>query len=350
MGILLAGILLSIGLELVLPFIPLSWHRTRLYIAVMAVITLIGSAFLLLARGVSVDSVLLILLVPYRCLNIYRSIRARMHARYLQKVTLRTSVWLISAQAVLGLALVLGHYVHISVGPALIVLGALQIAGALYALRHLRQYVLRAKVRSDSTQIYTRPTVSVLIPARNETDSLEQCLQAVVASDYPKLEILVLDDCSQTPRTPEIIRSFAHDGVRFIQNDEPNDVWLSKNQAYHKLAAVSSGEVLLFLGVDVRVRPDTISRLVRRLVGENYEMLSVMPYVNKPAHQLGLIQPLRYFIELCLPPQLLGSPAVLSTCWAIRREALQRLGGFEAVRRQVIPEAYFARQLSGSDE
>ena len=41
------------------------------------------------------------------------------------------------------------------------------------------------------------PSISVLIPARNETEELHACLDALVASDYPKLEILVLDDCSQ---------------------------------------------------------------------------------------------------------------------------------------------------------
>ena len=51
-----------------------------------------------------------------------------------------------------------------------------------------------------------------------------------IASDYPKLEIIVLDDCSQD-RTAEIIRNFAHDGVRFIQSEDNKDNWLDKNKA-----------------------------------------------------------------------------------------------------------------------
>jgi len=70
--------------------------------------------------------------------------------------------------------------------------------------------------------------------------------------DYPKLEIIVLDDCSQNKHTPEIIRSFAHDGVRFIQGEHPKPTWLAKNQAYDRLAQESSGEFILFCGVDVR--------------------------------------------------------------------------------------------------
>ena len=59
------------------------------------------------------------------------------------------------------------------------------------------------------------PTVSVCIPARNEMHALEQCLEYILASDYGKLEVLVLDD-SSSDQTPHIIRSFAHAGVRFI--------------------------------------------------------------------------------------------------------------------------------------
>src|SRR6185369_13096540 len=60
------------------------------------------------------------------------------------------------------------------------------------------------------------PTVSVCIPARNEDRVLTDCLAAVLASDYPKLEVIVLDDCSQD-KTAQVVRQFAHGGVQFIQ-------------------------------------------------------------------------------------------------------------------------------------
>jgi hypothetical protein len=59
-----------------------------------------------------------------------------------------------------------------------------------------------------------------------------------------------------------------------------------------------------------------------------------------------LIQPARYAWELALPRRLLTRPPVLSTCWLIRREALEKAGGFEAVSRKAVPESYFARFTS----
>ena len=66
------------------------------------------------------------------------------------------------------------------------------------------------------------PTVSVCISARNETHAMTQCLERIVASDYPKLEVIVLDDGSRD-NTSLLIKSFAHAGVRFIEGSSLPD-------------------------------------------------------------------------------------------------------------------------------
>ncbi len=78
------------------------------------------------------------------------------------------------------------------------------------------------------------PTVSVLIPARNETVNLEECLSSLLLSDYPKLEIIVLDDCSVSKHTSDIIKNYAHAGVRFLAGNVPSNDWLAKNYAYQQ--------------------------------------------------------------------------------------------------------------------
>src|SRR5574341_2126481 len=49
------------------------------------------------------------------------------------------------------------------------------------------------------------PLISVCIPARNEERNIRACVEAMLAQDYPNLEVIVLDDCS-TDATPEILR------------------------------------------------------------------------------------------------------------------------------------------------
>lgn len=196
------------------------------------------------------------------------------------------------------------------------------------------------------------PTLTVAIPARNETDDLQTLLDSLVASTYPKLEILVLDDCSTLKRTPEIIRSFAHEGVRFLQGEPPKDGWLAKNQAYQQLLEAANGELVLFCGADVQFEPQTLKNLVMMMLEKKKSMMSVMPRNILPRFlqlDASLIQPMRYAWEVALPRKLFNRPPVLSTCWIARRDILLASGGFSAVSRSIVPESYFARQTVPHD-
>jgi len=59
-------------------------------------------------------------------------------------------------------------------------------------------------IRRSTPKLLSRekPLVSVLVPARNEEHNIQKCLRSLFAQDYPRLEILVWDDCS-TDRTRE---------------------------------------------------------------------------------------------------------------------------------------------------
>jgi hypothetical protein len=235
----------------------------------------------------------------------------------------------------------------------LAILAAAQFFGALVLLRSSLHTWRHTQPTASREPLADRelPSLSVLVPARNETDALERCLEQLIASDYPKLEIIVFDDNSANRRTPEIIRGFAHNGVRFIAGEEPDETrWLPKNNAYERLSQEASSELLLFCGVDALFQPASLRRLVEILQARRKDMLSVLPEKDQSVHSgVSLLQPMRYYWELCLPRRFFKRPPVLSTCWLIRRSALTRAGGFASVSRSVTPESYFARQAVVTD-
>lgn len=293
----------------------------------------------------------LVLLLPvvaaFRIFNWLRIAEGRMHEHYMRRATLRSSLvlgflQLITLMPVAGLgvrgSLLIGILVSVQLLVSSVVF--LTVARNLFKMKHRPA----GKHYADKEL----PTVSVAIPARNETTDLEDCLRTVLASNYPKLEVLVLDDCSHD-KTSEIIKSFAHDGVRFVKGYEPGRSWLAKNQAYEKLADEASGELVLFCGVDVRFGPEAIRSLVTTLLNRKKDMISVMPKRLHGDFLAAFIQPMRYWWELALPRRYFNRPAVLSTCWIIRRKKLKSLGGLEAVQNSIIPEGYFARELVKSD-
>jgi chlorobactene glucosyltransferase len=191
------------------------------------------------------------------------------------------------------------------------------------------------------------PTVSVCIPARNEDHALADCLTSVLASDYPKLEILVLDDCSQDT-TSTIIKSFAHDGVRFIQGDAPVAGWLGKNQAMATLAQQASGEYLLFMDVDTHIGPQSISQLAQYMLANKLDMVSVLPQNRLGIHNSTLFGTLEYFWRQVLPLTNKRLP-VSSKAWMITAASLQHLGGFASVSRKIVPEESFAVRTAARD-
>ena len=184
------------------------------------------------------------------------------------------------------------------------------------------------------------PTVSVCIPARDEMHAMTQCLERVVASTYPKLEIIVLDDASQD-NTSILIKSFAHSGVRFVEGSPLPDGWLGKTHAEHELLREASGELILFLDVDTHIRSQTIDTLVALMIAENAEMVSVLPTRDDIWRTSILFATLRYFWTIILHRATL--PAVASSAWMVRRDYLKKeFSDLETLRLAVEPERLVA--------
>ncbi len=191
------------------------------------------------------------------------------------------------------------------------------------------------------------PTVSVCIPARNEMHALEQCLEYILASDYEKLEILVLDD-SSNDNTPHIIRSFAHSGVRFIPGKPLPKGWLGKNHALATLADAASGEYVLFLDVDAHISVKSISRLVAKAELTGVDMISVMPRRDDMYHASAIFGTARHMWELVWARK--SSPPSSSTFWLIKRDVLNELNTrLSDYGTSVRPDHHIARQLRRRD-
>lgn len=329
---------------------PIAWLRK--IVASAAVILGAFAAGVLAVSWFNVFTVLIAFLSLYRALNMLRVVQQRMHERYLRRTTSRTTLILVGAQLLVAGGWMAWEQWHANGYLVWGVVGLVQATVALILILSTRRN-LRKTIWPTVKQHYSDrelPTITVAIPARNETEDLQQCLQSILASDYPKLEVIVLDDCSQTKRTPEIIKAFAQSGVRFIRGQEPSATWLPKNQVYDRLTKEASGEYLLFCGVDVRFESQSLRQLITVLVNRHKQMLCVLPRRQNMAYgRLSVIQAMRYWWELALPRRTFNRPPVLSSCWIIKQTALKELGGFRSVARAITPEAHFARELTKTD-
>jgi glycosyltransferase involved in cell wall biosynthesis len=225
---------------------------------------------------------------------------------------------------------VVSNSLLILVGLALVVTLAYRLERSLYQFRMRQTYKKPAEL----------PSVSICIPARNETHAMTQCLERVLASDYPKMEVVVFDDGSADD-TSILIKSFAHAGVRFIPGSELPQGWLGKNYALETLAREASGTYIMFMDVDTHIQTTTISQLVSYMVGEDLRMLSVIPGRNDIWRPSVLLGHLRYFWEIVLSRA--SAPATASSLWMIHRRTLMNtIAGFRSHKAEVEPEEHLA--------
>lgn len=336
-------IILSIGIETFL-YTKMGWKTKLVHVPLLTGLVSAASASLFVSRPTLITGLLFMCSV-LRIYNYLRIANRRMHDQYLLRAARRTALWL-NLVTMIPIAVFL---VGIDFNPTaswFYALAVLQVFSAIIISQILVYNIVKTVYRQGMTFYADKelPTVSILIPARNETKDLELCLRSCLASDYPKLEIVVLDDCSHH-ETSDIIKKFAHDGVRFVKGTEPDEKWLAKNAAYERLASEASGDILLFAGVDVRFGSQALRALITELLARDKQMISILPRRFTGSLSHTFVQPLRYWWELVLPRKLLNKPAVLSTCWLIRKKKLKSFGGFAAVSRSIIPERYFAREL-----
>jgi cellulose synthase/poly-beta-1,6-N-acetylglucosamine synthase-like glycosyltransferase len=111
------------------------------------------------------------------------------------------------------------------------------------------------------------PSVTVIITAYNEERDLRQKLENTLALDYPpeKLEILVASDGS-TDRTDEIVKEFAHQGVRLYRQEGR----LGKTSAQNTAVELANGEIIVFSDATTMYQKDVL-----RVIAPNFADQSV---------------------------------------------------------------------------
>ncbi len=123
------------------------------------------------------------------------------------------------------------------------------------------------------------PKISVVIPCRNEASSIGLLLSDLMDQSVMIHEIIVVDDGS-TDETSQIIDSFP---VKKITIEEKNPTYIGKSWAVETGSLAATGDLLLFLDADVRLKHDALECLVG-LYEEKKHTITVLPYHETKKH------------------------------------------------------------------
>ncbi|MGC8856226.1 MAG: glycosyltransferase [Anaerolineae bacterium] len=197
------------------------------------------------------------------------------------------------------------------------------------------------------------PRLSVLIPARNEAANIEACVRSLLQQDYPDFEVIVLNDHS-TDRTPLILarlaREFEH--LRVLSGAPLPPGWLGKHWACQQLVEAASGELLLLTDADTRHAPNTLCHSVAALLAEDADLVTAFPHEETLTWGERLIVPviafsIVSFLPLALVQKLRWSALSVSVgqFMLFRRTALEAIGGYRAVRQNVVDDVALGRLI-----
>jgi glycosyltransferase involved in cell wall biosynthesis len=193
--------------------------------------------------------------------------------------------------------------------------------------------------------------LTVIVPARNEEQSLGECLQSLVAQSEDVFELgrdweLVVVDDHSTDRTAEIAGSFQ--GVTVMPADELEFGWTGKTSAVWTAAKRARGRWLLFTDADTIHQPGSLHRAIHEATRHKVGVLSYSPRQIVTGLWQRALMPL-VFCELALayPPAKVSDPnariaAANGQFLLIEREAYRRLGGHATVSGKVLEDVELA--------
>jgi GT2 family glycosyltransferase len=179
--------------------------------------------------------------------------------------------------------------------------------------------------------------LSLVIPVRDGAKFLRQTLPTLVASLPPDSEVIVCDDASTD--TPETVAGPL--GARVVRLDTASGPAAARNAG----ARAARHDTLVFLDADVRVHTDTLHRLVAPLA-DSTVAAAFGSYDSAPPEQawVSLYKNLaHHFVHQRSDPE---ATTFWAGCGAVRRDAFERLGGFdERYRRPSIEDVDLGQRL-----
>jgi hopene-associated glycosyltransferase HpnB len=238
---------------------------------------------------------------------------------------------------------------------AVLALGSLALAAWVGLLVHsARPWDLRpiAEDEPEPRAPERWPSVAALVPARDEATVLPQTLPALLAQDYPgRWSVVLVDDRSQDG-TAGVALAHAEERLTVVEGSSLPTGWVRKPWALEQaLAAAPRADYLLLTDADIRHAPGSLRRLVVEAEAGPLALVSRMARLRclSFAERL-LVPPFLFFFQCLYPMRHVNDPrahvaAAAGGCLLVRRDALERAGGFAAIRGAVIDDIALARRI-----
>jgi len=200
------------------------------------------------------------------------------------------------------------------------------------------------------------PTLSLLVAAKDEEGNIGRCVRGLLDQDYPRLQLIVIDDRS-ADRTGAIIDELAARDARLtaVHVTELRPGWFGKNNAMREGLRCATGDWLCFSDADCAYdAPQLLSAALRFALREHVDFLSVLPRLEAGTFWERVVQPVAGAIMVFwFPPQKVNSErskrAYANGAFMLMpRGTHEATGGHEAVKATLNEDMHMARRAKAA--
>ena len=190
------------------------------------------------------------------------------------------------------------------------------------------------------------PRVSIIVPARNEAENIQQALNTLLRLDYDNYEVIFVDDRS-TDSTGEIADAMAAEAngrMKVIHVDTLPSGWLGKPHAMWTAGLESTGEWLLFTDADVHFKPDALRRAIAYAEADAADHMVLFPrMVMQSAGERMMIAFFQTLFVFGHRPWKVADPNTkdhmgVGAFNLIRRRVYEEIGTYQALRFEVLDD------------
>ncbi|HKC65185.1 MAG TPA: glycosyltransferase family 2 protein [Pyrinomonadaceae bacterium] len=227
-------------------------------------------------------------------------------------------------------------------------LAALITLRALHGRKPLRAAALNKELMKDSA-----PLVSILVPARNEEGRvLPECIRSILEQDYGRFEVIAVNDRS-TDATGPILHAIAKsdERLRVIDGAETPAGWLGKPFAMQQALDAARGRWVLATDADMIFDRAALRTAMTYVLERKVDALTFIPLFEAHSFWECVMMPvwswiaLVYMLVYRVDDPRSQSAIGIGGFFLMRRAALESVGGYRALRNEVLEDMRMADML-----
>ncbi len=246
-------------------------------------------------------------------------------------------------------------YFHWIAGSLLALIWLSRVVDAALGVRTLTNISSPEWDRTPATSA-GNPRVAIIVPARNEENSIGQALSRLLPMEYDNYEVIAIDDRS-TDRTGEImdrVASVSQGRLKVVHIRELPPGWMGKAHAMWTAARKADSDWLLFTDADVMFRPDCLRRAIAYAETERADHLVVLPHVimKRPGEKM-MLSFFQVLFAFGHRPWKVADPKTkdhmgVGAFNLVRRSTYEAIGTYERLRFEVVDDMKLGKVIKNA--